>query len=80
MDVQMPDMDGLEATRFIRSNMQDQPVIIAMTANAMPEDKQACIDAGMNDYLSKPMKLSDLMEMLEKWGKYINGHNKGLMN
>ncbi|QEM04511.1 response regulator [Mucilaginibacter rubeus] len=80
MDVQMPDMDGLEATRFIRSNMQDQPVIIAMTANAMPEDKQACIDAGMNDYLSKPMKLSDLMEMLEKWGKYINGHNAGLMN
>lgn len=79
MDVQMPDMDGLETTRFIRSNMQDQPVIIAMTANAMPEDRQACMDAGMNDYLSKPMKLSDLMEMLEKWGKYINGLNTTLL-
>lgn len=80
MDVQMPDMDGLETTRFIRSNMHEQPVIIAMTANAMPEDRQACMDAGMNDYLSKPMKLSDLMEMLEKWGKYINGLNKDLLN
>ncbi|WP_121810665.1 hybrid sensor histidine kinase/response regulator [Mucilaginibacter kameinonensis] len=79
MDVQMPDMDGLETTRFIRSNMQEQPVIIAMTANAMPEDRQACLDAGMNDYLSKPMKLSDLMEMLEKWGKYINGLNTTLL-
>ncbi|AYL94811.1 hybrid sensor histidine kinase/response regulator [Mucilaginibacter celer] len=80
MDVQMPEMDGLEATRFIRSNMQEQPVIIAMTANAMPEDRQACLDAGMNDYLSKPMKLSDLMEMLERWGKYINGQNTSLLN
>lgn len=80
MDVQMPEMDGLEATRFIRSNMQEQPVIVAMTANAMPEDRQACLDAGMNDYLSKPMKLSDLMEMLEKWGKYINGQNTTLLN
>jgi signal transduction histidine kinase/ligand-binding sensor domain-containing protein/DNA-binding response OmpR family regulator len=79
MDVQMPDMDGLETTRFIRSNMQEQPVIIAMTANAMPEDRQACMDAGMNDYLSKPMKLSDLMEMLEKWGKYLNGLNTSLL-
>ncbi|PWK79163.1 signal transduction histidine kinase [Mucilaginibacter oryzae] len=80
MDVQMPEMDGLEATRFIRGNMHEQPVIIAMTANAMPEDRQACLDAGMNDYLSKPMKLSDLMEMLEKWGKYINGQNTSLLN
>lgn len=80
MDVQMPEMDGLEATRFIRGNMHRQPVIIAMTANAMPEDRQACLDAGMNDYLSKPMKLSALMEMLERWGKYINGQNTSLLN
>ncbi|MEO3406209.1 two-component regulator propeller domain-containing protein [Mucilaginibacter sp. CAU 1740] len=80
MDVQMPEMDGLETTSFIRGNMHEQPVIIAMTANAMPEDRQACLDAGMNDYLSKPMKLSDLMEMLEKWGKYINGQNTSLLN
>lgn len=72
MDVQMPGMDGLETTRFIRQNMTMQPVIIAMTANALPEDRAACIDSGMNDYMSKPMKLSDIMDMLGKWGKYIN--------
>jgi signal transduction histidine kinase/ligand-binding sensor domain-containing protein/DNA-binding response OmpR family regulator len=75
MDVQMPEMDGLEATRFIREHMQHQPVIIAMTANAMPEDKEICIKNGMDDYLSKPMKISDIMEVLERWGKQIGaGH------
>jgi len=72
MDVQMPEMDGLEATRFIRENMDHQPVIIAMTANAMPEDKELCIRTGMDDYLSKPMKIADIMEILERWGKYVN--------
>jgi CheY-like chemotaxis protein len=65
-------MDGLETIRFIRQNMTTQPVIIAMTANALPEDRAACLEAGMDDYLSKPMKLLDIMDMLEKWGKYIN--------
>jgi signal transduction histidine kinase/CheY-like chemotaxis protein/ligand-binding sensor domain-containing protein len=75
MDIQMPEMDGLEATRFIREHMQHQPVIIAMTANAMPEDKEICIKNGMDDYLSKPMKISDIMEVLERWGKQISaGH------
>jgi signal transduction histidine kinase/ligand-binding sensor domain-containing protein/DNA-binding response OmpR family regulator len=73
MDVQMPGMDGLEATRFIRENMEHQPVIIAMTANAMPEDKELCLKAGMDDYLSKPMKITDIMEVLERWGKHVNG-------
>ena len=72
MDVQMPEMDGLEATRFIRENMEYQPVIIAMTANAMPEDKELCLKAGMDDYLSKPMKITDIMEVLERWGKHVN--------
>ncbi|MBK0381011.1 hybrid sensor histidine kinase/response regulator [Mucilaginibacter segetis] len=67
MDVQMPDMDGLEATRFIRQNMDHQPVIVAMTANVMSEDKDKCIEAGMNDYLSKPLKLQEIMDILEKW-------------
>jgi len=71
MDVQMPEMDGLEATRFIRENLEHQPVIIAMTANAMPEDKENCLNAGMNDYLSKPMQIGDIMDVLEKWGKQI---------
>jgi signal transduction histidine kinase/ligand-binding sensor domain-containing protein/DNA-binding response OmpR family regulator len=72
MDVQMPEMDGLEATRFIREHMHDQPVIIAMTANAMPEDRDVCMAAGMNGYLSKPMRITDITEILEKWGTHVN--------
>ena len=67
MDVQMPEMDGLEATRFIRQNMEHQPSIIAMTANAMVEDKEECLAAGMNGYLSKPLKLQELMDILAGW-------------
>jgi CheY-like chemotaxis protein len=51
MDVQMPEMDGLVATRFIRDNIEQQPVNIATTANAMSDDMQICLDAGMDDYL-----------------------------
>lgn len=67
MDVQMPEMDGLEATQFIRAHMEEQPVIIAMTANAMAEDRDICLKAGMDDYLSKPMKLAEVIGALEKW-------------
>jgi CheY-like chemotaxis protein len=64
MDVQMPEMDGLECTRYIRENYAKQPVIIAMTANAMVEDRQECINAGMNNYIPKPVKIDTLMTML----------------
>ena len=64
MDIQMPEMDGLEATAKIREQQIKQPLIVAMTANAMPEDKEICLQAGMDDYLSKPMKLDDLMNVL----------------
>jgi CheY-like chemotaxis protein len=67
MDVQMPEMDGLEATRMIRLCLNEQPVIIAMTANAMDGDKDACLKAGMEDYLSKPVSVEDLMRALETW-------------
>jgi signal transduction histidine kinase/ligand-binding sensor domain-containing protein/DNA-binding response OmpR family regulator len=67
MDVQMPQMDGLEATRRIRSGNSYQPAIVAMTANAMPEDREICLKAGMDDYLSKPIKLPEMMAILEKW-------------
>ena len=67
MDVQMPEMDGLEATRTIRQYAKQQPIIIAMTANAMQGDKEICLDAGMNDYLSKPVKPEELVNILEKW-------------
>jgi len=71
MDVQMPEMDGLQATRHIRKKSERQPVIIAMTANAMVEDKQACLQSGMDDYVSKPFKLDILIDVLEKWGQMI---------
>lgn len=71
MDIQMPEMDGLEATRFIREHLEVQPVIVALTANAMTEDREICIAAGMNDYLSKPMKLNEIIAVLEKWSKGI---------
>lgn len=71
MDVQMPEMDGLEATRMIRLCLETQPVIIAMTANAMQGDRDECIQSGMNDYISKPVELNVLLNMLEKWGLLI---------
>lgn len=68
MDVQMPRMDGLKATREIRGNLKIHNLpIIAMTANAMKGDKEMCIEAGMNDYLSKPIKPKALFDVLEKW-------------
>jgi len=66
MDVQMPEMDGLECTRYIRENCERQPVIIAMTANAMVEDKEECLKAGMNNYIPKPVKIDLLVEMLQQ--------------
>jgi len=69
MDVQMPEMDGLEATRRIRQNKTRHPVIIAMTANAMQGDREECLAAGMDDYISKPIRLDDLLLILEKWAE-----------
>jgi CheY-like chemotaxis protein/anti-sigma regulatory factor (Ser/Thr protein kinase) len=66
MDVQMPEMDGLECTRYVRENYERQPVIIALTANAMVEDKEECLKAGMNNYIAKPVKIDLLVEMLQQ--------------
>ena len=67
MDCQMPRMDGFEATRRIRQTGSSQVPIIAVTANAMSGDRERCIREGMNDYLSKPVQLSALAEVLESW-------------
>ena len=69
MDIQMPVMDGLETTRKIRSSQQsyNNIAICAMTANAMHGDMEKCLNAGMNDYLSKPIDLTKLRSMLSKW-------------
>jgi signal transduction histidine kinase/CheY-like chemotaxis protein/ligand-binding sensor domain-containing protein/HPt (histidine-containing phosphotransfer) domain-containing protein len=68
MDVQMPGMDGLEATRRIRNEWpaEERPRIIAVTANALREDREACLAAGMDDYLSKPVLLEDLRAALSR--------------
>jgi signal transduction histidine kinase/DNA-binding response OmpR family regulator len=67
MDMQMPIMDGLEATGKIRLLAGKQPIIIATTANAMAEDRKTCLDAGMDDYISKPLKVEELVKIIEKW-------------
>lgn len=68
MDVQMPNMDGLTATIMIRTEMQNHDIpIIAMTAHAMKGDKEKCLAAGMNDYISKPIEPEELYRVLKKW-------------
>lgn len=76
MDVQMPEMDGLEATRMIRLCLNEQPVIIAMTANVMDGDREACLKSGMEDYLSKPVNVDELMRTLETWANEIMAKKK----
>jgi CheY-like chemotaxis protein len=71
MDIQMPEMDGLEATRMLRRCLEIQPVIIAMTANVMQGDRDDCMQAGMDDYISKPIELEELTDQLRKWSGVI---------
>ncbi len=79
MDVMMPEMDGLEATRQIRKrqmsgeqkNFESRIIICAMTAHAMAGDREKCLAAGMDDYLSKPVRPKDVRDMIEKWGGKI---------
>jgi CheY-like chemotaxis protein len=69
MDVAMPEMDGLEATRTIRGleGERGRVPIVAMTAGAFDEDRQRCLDAGMNDFVSKPVVRADLLKAVERW-------------
>ena len=71
MDVQMPEMDGLSATQHIRQNaaIQHQPYIIALTANALKGDRERFLAAGMNDYLSKPVRLEELSDAINRYSR-----------
>ncbi len=77
MDCQMPEMDGYEATQRIRdenSTVRNHRVpIIAMTANAMKGDREKCLEVGMDDYISKPIKIEKLTDTIER---YINNGNR----
>jgi len=63
----MPEMDGYDATRHIRQNGFNDIPIVAMTANAMKGDRELCLEAGMNDYITKPIKREIVFQVLEKW-------------
>ncbi|MEM9985127.1 MAG: response regulator, partial [Bacteroidota bacterium] len=81
MDMQMPRMDGVEATEVIRNqlDLDVHPLILAMTANASMEDRKKCLDAGMNDFITKPIKLNDLREHLYRWLKPLEAHLDSLL-
>jgi len=66
MDVQMPEMDGFTATRAIRAEFSPdrQPVIVALTANAMQGDRERCLEAGMTDYLTKPIQAPEIIRVI----------------
>lgn len=74
MDVQMPELDGLDATRQIRAQLprDQQPRIVAMTANALSGDRERCLAAGMDDYISKPVQLDELARVLERQQEYVD--------
>jgi len=67
MDCQMPTMDGFEASRQIRLLQHTQPIIIAVTANALVGERERCLKAGMDDYLSKPFQAEQLVAVVKKW-------------
>jgi len=70
MDIQMPEMDGYEATSIIIDHLKtNRPIIIAMTANAMKSDKDKCMEIGMDDYITKPLKVEDLQKAFRYWGE-----------
>jgi len=71
LDVQMPEMDGFEAARRIHAQWPDpqRPRLIAMTGNALEGDRERCLEAGMDDYVAKPVRITELQAVLERWGQ-----------
>jgi two-component system, sensor histidine kinase len=75
MDIQMPDLNGIEATKIIRKNKKMRPIIIAMTAGATLEDQEACLEAGMDDFVSKPVTVIKIKQLIHQWGKQVAQRN-----
>ncbi len=80
MDLSMPVMDGMEATRKIRAlgGEASRTPIVAMTANAFPEDRDRCLQAGMNDFISKPISSGDLLDVVAHWAELAHGDLSGV--
>lgn len=72
LNILMPEMDGFEATWNIRQMVIDQPYIIAMTANVMSNDREECLQNGMNDYISKPFYMNEVINKLKIAADYCN--------
>jgi len=73
MDMQMPEMDGLKASRQITQDrpVEQRPIIIAMTANTLAGDRERCLEAGMDDYIAKPVSIPEIQMVLQRWGKVV---------
>ena len=69
MDIQMPEMDGYTATSIIRQDLKLDVPIIAMTAFAFENEREKCLDSGMNDYVSKPIRLANLLDIIHTYSK-----------
>ena len=81
MDCMMPEMDGYAATKIIRAaqgSLNENVPIVALTGNAMVGDRELCLDAGMSDYLSKPLRPKDLGTILERWINPLGAKNQQL--
>ncbi len=78
MDIQMPEMDGIEATKQIRQTMPDalQPCIVALTANALAGDREHYLANGMDDYISKPVRIEELMTALDRAFNHVKGNGR----
>lgn len=77
MDISMPVMDGLEATQIIRASGSPQPVIIALTANAFDTDREACLSAGMDEFVTKPINRGQLIDLLAYYNKSVKASRTG---